>query len=289
MTIALKIGDKDSKVNALIFLDAVTSYSKNMSGRVTAHPIDAGADITDHYISQNRKFTLSGIITDVDITGVSDTFRGEDGEKAMNSRPSPTQATIVGQQSTMRYLPASVRQYFQRTNAEVYVDTDTGGVRDSIETVFSDLMSGLFYNSSDNKWRNKMTVTKLYEVENGLLSKVYDDLVITDISLNETAETGDAMEVSFSLERVRWATLDKTDMPTTATDPNKKKVASSSNKGKVGQKTGDESSTDANAPETKDGAQSKGRNPNDTLYGALDDLSGIRREQAARITETPIR
>ena len=59
MRIALKIGDEESQVKGLIFLNAVTAYS-SLSGKVTSFPVDSGVNIADHFISNNQKFTVEG-------------------------------------------------------------------------------------------------------------------------------------------------------------------------------------------------------------------------------------
>lgn len=229
MTIALKIGDRDSQVQGFIYLDAVTTYTKDMDGKVTSFPVDSGANISDHFISQNQKFTLEGVISDVDITGLSDKVM-VDGEKPVNAKPKPTVTRISGQQNALQYLPSSVKQFFERSGATVSSDAFSQASIPAVELLFEELMRGTYYNSADNRWRSKMTTTTLYEMDGVNFTNAKTDLVITNVSITEDADSGDALYLSISLEKVRFATLEMTDVKNVKTST-QKKVAGTSNKG----------------------------------------------------------
>ena len=229
MTIALKIGDRDSQVQGFIYLDAVTTYTKDMDGKVTSFPVDSGANISDHFISQNQKFTIEGVISDVDLTGLSDKVT-VDGEKPINAKPQPTATRISGQQSALQYLPSAVKQFFERAGATVASDAFSQASIPAVELLFEELMRGTYYNSADNRWRNKMTTTTLYEMDGVNFINAKTDLVITNVSITEDADSGDALYLSISLEKVRFATLEMTDVKNVKTNT-QKKVAGTSNKG----------------------------------------------------------
>lgn len=232
MTIALKIGDEKSQVKGFIYLDAVTSYTKTLAGKVTSFPLDSGVSISDHFIAENSKFTLEGIVSNVDISGESDLV-SIDNEKPMNAKARPDSPTIYAQESTLQYLPSSVKQFFDRSDAGILVETETQTALPAIEALFEELMRGNYYNSADNKWKNKMTLTTLYEMDGSNFVNAKTDLVITNVSVTENADSGDAMSVSITLEKVRFVTLDKTEMPKNANVGVKKKIAATENKGKV--------------------------------------------------------
>lgn len=229
MTIALKIGDRDSQVQGFIYLDAVTSYTKDMDGKVTSFPADSGVNISDHFIAQNQKFTIEGVVSDVDITGLSDKVM-VDGEKPVNAKPQPTATRISGQQSALQYLPSAVKQFFERSGATVGSDAFSQASIPAVELLFEELMRGTYYNSADNRWRNKMTTTTLYEMDGANFSNAKTDLVITNVSISEDADSGDALHLSISLEKVRFATLEMTDVKNVKTN-SQKKVTGTSNKG----------------------------------------------------------
>lgn len=253
MTIALKIGDKDSQVQGFIYLDAVTSYTKDLGGKVTSFPVDSGANISDHFITNNPKFTIEGVVSDVDITGISDKVM-LDGEKAINAKPQPTATRVAPQQSALQYLPSAVKQFFERSGAAVAADAFSQASIPAVEMLFEELLRGTYYNSADNRWRNKITATVLYEMDGINFTNAKTDLVITNVSFNEDAASGDALHMSISLEKVRFVTLEMTDVKNVKTS-SQKKVAKTSNKGTPAVETGvsDTNSTSNNpkAPASK--------------------------------------
>lgn len=254
MTIALRIGNEDSQVKGFIYLDAVVSYTKTLSGKVTKFPVDSGVNIADHFISENQKISFEGVVSDVDITGYSDLVQ-IDGEKPMNAHPRPAQPTITGHTNALQYLPSSVRQFFERSEASVTAPSEAQNNTPAVEALLTDLMAATFYNEVDKKWRNKMTFTTLYEMSGTNFSNAITNLVITDVSFSETPDSGDALTISFSLEKVRLVTLDKTEMPKKAKPAVKKKVASKESQGKqscpMGQSDTNSVDTNINSPKVK--------------------------------------
>ena len=257
MTIALKIGDENSQVRGFIYLDAVTSYTKNLSGKVTSFPVDSGVNISDHFISNNQKISFEAVVSDVDITGYSDLVQ-LDGEKPLNAHPRPPQAQISGQNSALQFLPSSVKQFFERSEASVTSTGDAPTNTPVVEALLEDLLRANYYNEADKKWRNKMTFTTLYEMNGTNFVNAKTELVMTDVSFSENPESGDALYMSFALEKVRLVTLDKTEMPKKATAPVKKKVASKESQGKQdcpeGTSSTDVKSTNPNAPKSDFGS-----------------------------------
>ena len=100
-----------------------------------------------------------------------------------------------------------------------------------------------------------MTFTTLYEMNGTNFVNAITDLVITDVVFTETPDSGDALTMSFSLEKVRLITLDKTEMPKKAAPAVKKKVASKESQGKQscpsGQSDTTPTDTNINSPKVK--------------------------------------
>lgn len=48
----------------IIYFDTAESVVKNFPSKVTSHPIEDGSPVTDHVISEPRKITVSGVISD---------------------------------------------------------------------------------------------------------------------------------------------------------------------------------------------------------------------------------
>lgn len=241
MRIALKIGDEESQVKGLIFLNAVTAYSRSLSGKVTSFPVDSGVNIADHFISNNQKFTVEGVISDFDISGESSIFKVGD-EKPLNAQKLPTSPTISGPSGALKYLPGVVKQFYSDTAPTVTSRDRAQNTTAIIEGLLEELMRGNYYDSVTKKWRNKMTTTILYEVEGSVLKNARTDLVITDVSFNETPDSGEALYISFTLEKVRFVSLANTEITKQAAKPVQKKIAPKDDKGKVNGDTGTQQS-----------------------------------------------
>lgn len=256
MTIALKIGNEYSKVQGFVYLDAVTSYTRNLSGKVTSFPVDSGANIADHFIAETPKFTIEGVISDVDITGISDKIKVGD-EKPLNAKSQPNAAQIVGQEAALKYLPSAVLQFFERTDASVSVDSASQTNIPAVEMLFEELMRGSYYNQTNGRWYNKMTPAVIYEMNGSNFVNAHTDIVIKDVQFKEDPDGGDALYLSLSAEKVRFVTVDQTDMPKLARTNVQKKVAGTEKKGnpETASGTGD---TEAN----KDGYSLSNKNNN---------------------------
>lgn len=272
MRIALKIGDEESQVKGLIFLNAVTAYGRSLSGKVTSFPVDSGVNIADHFISNNQKFTVEGVISDFDISGESNIFKVGD-EKPLNAQKLPTSPTISGPSGALKYLPGVVKQFYSDTAPTVTSSDRAQNTTAIIEGLLEELMRGNYYDSVTKKWRNKMTTTILYEVEGSVLKNARTDLVITDVSFNETPDSGEALYISFTLEKVRFGSLANTEITKQAAKPVQKKIAPKDDKGKV---TGDTGTVQA-------GQAGKGKGPSPNAAQKWDIAGGAADSAAAGI------
>lgn len=240
MTIAIKIGDEDSPIKGTIYLDAVTLYTHSMSGKVTSHPVDSGGVISDHFISENQKFSIEGVLSNVDLGGLSSQVDLE-GEGVINAKPKGNAPTLSAPSSTLSFLPAAVKQFFDKTEAGV--DGVEGQAQDyipAVKALLEELMTGVYYSEAAKRWKNKMVLSTLYEMEGLNFTRAIKDLVITSYSAREDPDSGDALMVSLDLEKVRFVTLEQVDMPKKAAPKSKKKVAAKADKGTPNCPTGKE-------------------------------------------------
>ena len=73
MSIALQWGYiPDSEGNlpdnsGFIYLHAVTAYVHTSKGQTSSHPISTGSRITDHFTTENKIISITGVISGVDI------------------------------------------------------------------------------------------------------------------------------------------------------------------------------------------------------------------------------
>lgn len=246
MSIAIKIGDDTTPVQGLIYLNATTSYSRSYTGKVTEFPMDSGVAISDHFIAQNPRFSVEGYLSGVDLTGMSAQVRV--GDASPSNAHSMPEALVVqergGELST--YLPSAISQFTSEPTSVAVTGSIPG--EDSLprtDELFVQLMSGLYFNTAENKWRNQMVLCVLYEMEDLNLKNARINLVMTGYRVNETPDDGDALHVTFDFEQVRFATIEKTDLPAKAAKGKKKTVAGT-------QKKAQQDSTQKTTADSKD-------------------------------------
>lgn len=216
MSLAIKFGD-ESDITALsgaIYFDVVTKYSKSLTGKVTDHPIEAGASITDHFISANPSFNISGVISHVDFSSIPSMVYLE-GVPVKNNDPAPQPVVINNAaEGLSRLIPGVVSQFLPKQLSSVIAPSSPRqNHRGEIEQFFSDLMHGLVYNDSRKRWENRMTVCSLYEMDGAIPSNPIRDLICTSVQVDEDASSGDALYLNLSFEKVRFVTLEKVDAP----------------------------------------------------------------------------
>lgn len=216
MSLAIKFGDStdENSVSGAIYFDAVTDYRKDYAGKLTEHPIEAGVSVSDHYVSSNPKIKISGIISHIDFSSVTD-FLYLDDEPVINTNSQPASVQVSNLGSSLRkFVPGSIAQFLPTISASAFVDpSQRVNHKDTIEKSLRELLNGLYYNKERERWENRMTTTTLFEIDGLSPIPVFQDLVVTSFSVSETVENGDAVFVDLTMEQARFVTLEKAEAP----------------------------------------------------------------------------
>jgi hypothetical protein len=236
MTIALSWGDDNitdlnNATSGFIYFDAVTAFTQSYTGQVTKHPVDSGGVISDHFIVNNPKFSLSGVITSADISvGVQD-IESISGAKPYNVREAPTAVSVNSSNSSMlqKFIPDSVGQFMAPSNPEVVVDS----ARVNLEENIRDSLTKLIYKatSDDAYVDNKITLVRLFEFDGSVLRRSTTRLVVLDVKFKEDANSGDALYCEISFEQVTFVFLQRTVLPKNIIAKLNKKAAPKVDKG----------------------------------------------------------
>lgn len=237
MSLALKFGDvaDPAALSGVIYFDAVTSYSRDFSGRVTSHPIEAGASITDHFISNNPVINISCIISSVDLTSLGTRIQ-IDGQTPMNASRQPIPVSIASLGGLIREMtPGVISQFFPKLLPTVNMDQNSKeDFGPAISKFLEEILSGLQFNAERKRWENRMVTATLYELENGFPTNPLDDLVVTKFVKREDENTGDAFIADLTLERVNFVTLEVAEAPKVEKGtPTARKTGDTKNKGTV--------------------------------------------------------
>jgi hypothetical protein len=215
MSIAVKFGDllDPKQLSGFIYLDAVTSYAKSFGGRITEHPVETGVSISDHYISENPKFRVNGVISGVDLSPIPSTFFLDD-QNPLNANPPAPPITISDSGSSLKkFLPDVVTQFLPKTSLTVSGDVIRQDHKQEVETLLETIMNGLYYNEDRKRQENRMTLSTLYEMDGNLISKSYTNCVLTGYDVKEEVDSGDALFLELTFEQVRFATSDVAEAP----------------------------------------------------------------------------
>lgn len=184
--------------NDLFWFDAVVSYSEELSRTVTAFPVQSGGVITDHISESNRRFSLSGLLTDSSFFGAYQIR--QDGEFVQQE----VQPVVINHNKPSRFsklIPEGLANILPVESPEVELSPaeETSAAR--VELLRNIWSSG--------------EVISLLVLDEALykVTSIISDLVITNISLPESPDDGDAVNVGMQLERVRFVTISTANAP----------------------------------------------------------------------------
>lgn len=224
-----------------LYFDAITSWNRSFTGTTTKHPVDAGGNVTDHYINNNTVFTMSAVISGTDLSISTIALQNELGDIPYNARPAPTEVLVGSEDQSllMRFIPNVIGQFLPDTLPEVIMDDIRGDTSEEIQDILTNLQSGEGYNQLTGQFETLIRPVVLYET-NGFLSLVRklpadnnSYLVITSINFREDTESGYALYCDLTFEKVRFANLKKVQLPPDLVQtPVKKKVTSKKSLGK---------------------------------------------------------
>lgn len=208
MALALLFAD-----DSVMYLDAVTNYTKSYSSNISNHPIDKSAVITDHVSKNNPSFSIKGVISAADFHTTYVRAPDFEEENVSLEYDQPVEGAVIKSPSSMLdYLPGSVQQFLSSTNpTEVAVDPFRG--------YSHQVARDRLYKA----WESSEIITLLdydYDFVNGrsVHVKRIENCLIQNYTDNEDAQTGDALEFTITFIKVRFAYLKEVDIQVTQSD-----------------------------------------------------------------------
>lgn len=242
MSLAIKWGDEAPESSGFIYFDATVTYTQNYRGKITAHPIDGGGNISDHFIRENPIITISAVITGVDIsTGTFLISNPENTETPYNAQVAPVATSVISTDNSLlnRFLPNSIGQFLPDTIPQVTMAEQRGNILEDIRDMLIRLAySGKKYNDITQQFDSVIQSVKLYEYQGNVIVRQLpafesEHLIITDVTFKEDANTGFALYCDIRFEQVEFVSLQKTVIPKDVAAALTKKAATNNNKGKM--------------------------------------------------------
>lgn len=251
MSLAIRWDDDNG--GGFIYLDAVTAYSQDYSGKVTNHPIDAGGNVTDHFYRNNARFKIGAVISGIDISTGTYLIQDLEGNSPYNSNDdvNPVSVNSSDQSLLQKFLPDSIGQFLPDSTPEVVVDSARTDLTEQIRDALISLTSGEIIDQQTGQFNPNIQLIDLYEYDGFKLTRVVNRLVMTNVTFRETPDTGYALYCDFSFEQVSFAVLKQTVIPQDVQNALKKKASPKNSKGKQDSKAQD-AGTGTNPPEDKD-------------------------------------
>ena len=232
MSLALRWEDTDG--GGFVYLDAVTGYSQDHSGKVTSHPIDVGSNVSDHYFKNNPKYKITAVISGVDISTGTYLIQDNAGNVPYNASVAPSAVSVNSTDSSVlkKFIPDSLGQFLSDSTPEVTTDTARTDLIDQIREMLISLTSGELLNQETGEFNPNIRLVELYEYDGYKLNRPINRLVLTSLNFRETPDTGYALYCDFSFEQISFASLKKTQIPKDVQNSIKKKTDSKVTKGK---------------------------------------------------------
>lgn len=244
MTLALNWSDENG--GGFVYLDAVTLYTQDHSGKLTSHPIDVGSNVTDHFYKNNARYKIGAVISGLDISTGSYLVQNNNGDLAYNSNfpPNPVSVNSTDSSVLRKFLPDSLGQFLSDSTPDVVVDAARTDLTEQIRDALISLTSGVVLDQTTGRYNPNIQLIDLYEYDGYKLTRVINRLVMTNVTFRETPDTGYALYCDFSFEQVTFASLKKTQIPQDVQSSLKKKASPKSSKGKQDSTVQDTSSNE---------------------------------------------
>lgn len=202
MALALMFED-----DAVVFLDAVTQYSKTRKSSVSTHPIDKSAVIADHVAKDNPRFSVKAVVSSADFQ--TDSTRPPALVSEFEVEPefeNPVQeAGIPDKSSLTDLLPGSVQQFLSAPDSDIVTDNFRGYTHDIVRSRLQDA------------WDNSELITILdydYDTQVGrsISTQQIEDCILTSFEDVEDKDTGDSMRAILEFEKLRFASIKEADL-----------------------------------------------------------------------------
>jgi hypothetical protein len=211
----------------VLYFDAIMNVEEQYTATVTKHPIASGAFISDHTIIDNNKFNLKAVLSDADfnlnrpqrdyytnldtigLAQSSVTFPVGQPKQFVNNTETQIPVKIVNNGAKWRsFLPEVVSQFTANTIPTVIV-TPQSKVKTANAVRFE--MLDMF---------QKKEAFTLVEYNGNLIARSWANVIFTNISFAEDADTGLGLYPIMQMEQVMFTNVENVQIKMKTT-PNK--------------------------------------------------------------------
>ena len=195
MTYAIRRNNGD-----VLYFDAITNVEEQYSATITKHPLARGAYISDHTITDNKKFKIKAVLSDADFNvnrPSEEGWRAVSDKQFVNDTETEIPVKIKNEGAKWRsFLPEVVSQFTANTIPVVTV-TPQSKVK-TAQAVRFDLI---------DMFDRKESFT-LVEYNNSLVSRAWDNVSFTSLSFAEDADTGEGLYPDMQMEQAVYTDVE---------------------------------------------------------------------------------
>lgn len=237
MTIALK-----SDAGDFIYFDAVTNYSQNYSSSVSQHPVDGSGVISDNVVKNNPVIKIRGVLSGADFNSSKPELISEDrnrlGVLSIVSDGEIAQPITVNYDTNPNTIsPDVIGQFFTDSLPEI------SGLTEGREASYSERALSKVLKTF---YEDRVQLT-LYEFDDGTIVDEVTDLYLVGLPLEESAQTGDSIHFSLTLEKVQISTLIEEEIPEDIRSDFQEQAAERVNRGEQSTETFEDGDADLQA------------------------------------------
>lgn len=195
MTYAIRRNNGD-----VLYFDAITNFEEQYNAQITKHPLASGSFISDHTITDNKKFTLKAVLSDADFNLHRPSDEGwvsVTDKQFTNNTQTDVPVKITNEGAKWRsFLPEVVSQFTAATIPTVTV-TPQSKVK-TAHAVRFDLLT---------MFEEKESFT-LLEYNTNLVSRLWADVSFTSLSFAEDADTGEGLFPTMAMEQAVYTDVE---------------------------------------------------------------------------------
>lgn len=170
----------------VITFDSILSFSESYKGSVSSHPLEDGTTISDHVVSDNIRFRIQGVVSDYNFWN-----------PLKNSLGSIPAYNYPRQDSGMIITPNGTAQELSNVTIPNDFSTTTGESVKSTADMIRERLIAI--------QRNAEVVSLIGYLVGGEdpVVKLWPNCIITDLSFDQSPDSGDAIYPNMSLEQVK--------------------------------------------------------------------------------------
>lgn len=187
----------------VLYFDAITDFTETYTAQITKHPLASGALVSDHTITENKKFSFKAVLSDADFNlnrPQDEGFKSVQDKQFTNNTETDIAVNISTSTGSKlkSFLPEVVSQFTASTIPTVIVTPQSKAK--TAKAVRRDLI---------RMYEDKESFT-LIEYNTNLVARSWFNVSIVSLSFTENADSGEGLFPIMELEEAKYTNVQYT-------------------------------------------------------------------------------